>query len=130
MSTLEGVITIKRDVKIPDSRRGRSYIFDGLVTEESGTTIIEVKFIRNGPIHRLQDTINRIEGSLNFLPEVMRQNVKLLLIVVTDEDSIDINNIKNQLESLKKKPSIPIEVRLYKLEDLEKEFESLTKRST
>ena len=114
---------IKREVKALPGDRGRGYIYDGVVSEKDSTTIIEVKFVRNGPIHRLQDTINRIEGSLATMPESMRRNTKLLLAVATDQNDASIDRLYKQVELLKKKTPMPIEVRLYRLEDLEKEFE-------
>lgn len=112
---------IQREVKSFGLDRG--YIFDGVASDRSGTTIIEVKFVRNGLIHRLQDTINRIEGSVVALKNSNRVNVKLLLAVVTDQDSPRNERVEKQLADLKTKASIPIELRFYNLSDLEKEFE-------
>ncbi|MEA1933780.1 MAG: hypothetical protein U9N60_05030 [Thermodesulfobacteriota bacterium] len=80
-------------------------------------------FVRNGLIHRLQDTINRIEGSIANLNNSERCNIGLLLAVVTDQESPVNARIEQQLSELKKKALIPIELRFYNLSDLEKEFE-------
>lgn len=115
---------IIREVRAHSLERGSSYLYDGLVSEKDSTTIIEVKFVRNAPIHRLQDTINRIEGSLDSMPDSIRRNTKLLLAVATDQNDPGIDSrLHKQVEALKKKTPMPIELRLYRLEDLEKEFE-------
>ena len=112
---------IQREVKSPGIDRG--YIFDGVISDRSAMTIIEVKFVRNAIIHRLQDTINRIEGSLANLTNSERRNIKLLLAVVTDQEGSINGRIEQQLENLKKKVSFPIELRTYNMAELEKEFE-------
>lgn len=113
--------SIQREVKPLGVERG--YVFDGVISDRSGMKIIEVKFIRNGLIHRLQDTINRIEGSIANLKNSERCNIGLLLAIVTDQENPINARIEQQLSELKKKASIPIELRFYNLADLEKEFE-------
>ena len=112
---------IQREVKPLGVERG--YVFDGVISDRSAMTIIEVKFVRNAIIHRLQDTINRIEGSLSNLSNAERRNMKLLLAVVTDQEGSINDRITQQLENLKKKASFSIELRFYNLSELEKEFE-------
>ncbi len=112
---------IQREVKPLGVDRG--YVFDGIVFDRSAMTIIEVKFVRNAIIHRLQDTINRIEGSLANLSNSDRRKIKLLLAVVTDQEGSINERIAQQLEKLKIKASFSIELRCYNLSELEKEFE-------
>lgn len=121
---------IVRGVK-NDEGKGIGYIFDGFISEKSGATIIEVKYVRNGggtsPIHRLQDTVNRIERSVLLLPNSVQKNIRLLLAIVTDaEGEISMSRIQGQLDAVKSKATIPVEIRLYNLTDLENEIHSDT----
>ena len=113
---------ILRDVKAGGGDDRSGYIFDGMVTEKNRTIIIEVKFVRNGMIHRLEDTINRIQGSISALPSSVKNNVKLILAVAIDQKSMNMEKLHNQVAGLESRATIPVEVRLYKLEDLESEY--------
>lgn len=113
---------ILRDVKAGGGDDRSGYIFDGMVTENNRTTIIEVKFVRREMIHRLEDTINRIQGSVRSLPSSVKNNVKLILAVATDQKSMNMEKLHNQIARLESRATIPLEVRLYSLEDLESEY--------
>lgn len=111
---------IQREVKISNG-----YIFDGLVKDRNGMTAIEVKFLRDFSTNRLKDSISKIAESTRLLNDSDRKNFKLLLVVTTDQDKITFNEIKERIDRIKGYyPSLPIELRFYKLTDLEKEFEN------
>lgn len=114
-------VEIQREVKL--GSLGGRYIFDGLVKDKTGTTAIEVKFLRHGPIHRLKDSIYRIAESAKLLPDSDRKNFKILLAVATDQDKVNFERIRDQLDQIRKEFPFPIEVRFYNLADLEREYE-------
>ncbi len=110
---------IQREVKLGEN--GNRFIFDGLVKEKGNTVAIEVKFLRTGSMHRIKHTIDRIIANANFLQDFERKNFKILLVIVTDQTTMQVHKITEQLH--KDNYPVPIELRLYKLDELEKEFE-------
>jgi len=110
---------IQREVKLDE--KGNGFIFDGLVKEKGNTVAIEVKFLRTSSVRGIKHTIDRIIESTNFLPDSERKNFKILLVIVTDQTTIQLHKIKEQLHT--DNYIIPIELRLYNLDELEKEFE-------
>jgi len=110
---------IQREVKLGEN--GNRFIFDGLVKEKGNTIAIEVKFLRTGSMHRIMHTIDKIIASANFLPDSERKNFKILLVIVTDQTTIQAQKIKEQLH--RDNYLVPIELRFYNLDELEKEFE-------
>jgi len=110
---------IQREIKLGNN--GNRYIFDGLVKEKGNTIAIEVKFFRTGSVTRLKHSIDRIIASANFLPDIEKKNFRILFIIVTDQEKFSLDNIKKRFTL--NEYIVPVELRLYNLNELEKEFE-------
>jgi hypothetical protein len=113
---------IQREVKL-NSLAGR-YIFDGIVREKGITTLIEVKYLRNALSsgRHLRDTLGRIQQGVKLLPAVQTANFRVLLAVATDEGVVSPRQIAEQIDHYRDQFSFPIEIRLYNIADLEREF--------
>ncbi|WP_200587597.1 hypothetical protein [Stutzerimonas stutzeri] len=114
--------TIQREVKL--GTLGGRYIFDGIVRDKGVTTIIEVKYARNGFMSSMhfKETMSRIQEAAKLLPNEQTSNLRVLLAIATDEVSTSRGRIESIIERLRGESPFPIEVRFYSLADLEREF--------
>ena len=112
---------IQREVKL--GSLGGRYIFDGIVRDKGVTTVIEVKFIRHGMISGMQirESFARIQESAKLLPAEQTTNLRVLLAIASDESDVSQERVANQIERYRGDFSFPIEVRFYKLADLERD---------
>ena len=113
---------IQREVKL-GSLSGR-YIFDGIVRDKGVTTVIEVKFVRQivQPSMLLKELFRRIRETAKLLPSDQATNFRVLLAIASDEDTLNQDRVTAQIDLYRRDFAFPIEVRFYKLADLEREF--------
>jgi hypothetical protein len=112
---------IQREVRVnsPNSR----FIFDGIVYDKGVTTVIDVKLLRQAtPGPRLRETLHRIYESVKGLPELQRENFRVLLAIVVDDEIPNHDRILTEIEQYRGELPFPIEVRFYRLSDLESEL--------
>lgn len=110
---------IRREVRV----HGQSsrYIFDGVVYDKGVTTVIEVKLLRGASMFpRLRETFRKIHDSVKDFPENRRDNLRLLLALAVDE-TINGDHILSMIDQYRTEFPFPIEVRFYKLSDIERE---------
>jgi hypothetical protein len=112
---------IQREVRLGDVRGG--YIFDGIVRDKGVTTIIEVRFVRsNFMLVKLRESLRRIQESAKFLPAEQGANFRVLLAIASGEDSPSQDRMAVEIDRFRNEFPFPIEVRFYKIADLEREF--------
>ncbi len=113
---------IQREVKI-DSL-GKHFIFDGIVREKGITTFIEVKYFRNAYVAgmQLQETLKRIEEAAKHLPNEQTEKFRVLLALATSEDFERKSQFMEKIKHYQNEFSFPIDVRLFSLAELEREF--------
>lgn len=114
---------IQREVKL--GAIGGRYIFDGIVREKGVTTVIEVKFLRHALMAgaQLRDTLARIQQSVKLLPAEQTANFRVLLALASDEWTASQERVIAQIDQFRSEFAFPIEVRLYNLAELEREFD-------
>ena len=113
---------VQRDVRF--SGTGASLVFDGLVVEDSRVTAIEVKFFGGQAElgRRTREVLHSMTSRLQQLPQAMRSRFSLILAVATDAPSSQLNQLSEKLSSLMAKASFPVQVRVFNLDELEREF--------
>ena len=113
---------IQREVKVGNAE-GR-YIFDGIVRDKGITTVIEVKFLRSGviPTMQLKHTLARIQQVFKQQPLEQAGHFRVLLALAIESSDADSERIQSQIDRLRVEFSFPIEVRFYRLDDLERDF--------
>lgn len=113
---------IQREVRVGGPNR--TLILDGIVRENGVTTIIEVKLWRpGGSVQRIREALLRLAAGL-ALP-IFADGARLMLVVVTTGD-VDRDRIVAKLNSFEFSQDlrlhVPLDIRIYKLEELEREF--------
>lgn len=113
---------IQREVKVGDT--GLKYIFDGIVRDKGITTAIEVKVLRDARMSgiQLRQSLSRIQEAVHMLPSEQTGNFRVLLALAFDGEAATLEPTNLQINRLRENFPFPIEVRYYKLEDLEREF--------
>lgn len=106
---------IQRDVKL--GSLSDSYFFDGIVRDKGVTTVVEVKFLREGKLSEMQlkETFSRINETVKFLPNEQATNLRVLLVIASDDNSFNQESIGEQIDSYRNELSFPVEVRFYNL---------------
>ena len=114
--------SVRRDVRF--ATPGRAFIFDGVVMNDEKVTAIEVKYFRSARTitPRFREVFHSILGAAEQLPDSVRNNFTLILAVATDAPSSDHDELVKRLQSLIGITPFPVEVRVFSLEELEKEF--------
>lgn len=113
---------IQREVKVGNAE-GR-YIFDGIVRDKGITTVIEVKYLRSGmmPTVQLRHTLARIQQVSKQQPLEQAGNFRVLLALAVEGSDVEPERVQSQINRLRDEFSFPIEVRFYRLDDLERDF--------
>jgi len=113
---------IQREVKVGNAE-GR-YIFDGIVHDKGITTVIEVKFFHSGmmPTMQLRRTLVRIQQVSKQQPLEQAGNFRVLLALAIESSDSKPDRIESQINRLRDEFSFPIEVRFYRLDDLQRDF--------
>ena len=113
---------VRRDVRF--ATPGRNFIFDGVVMNENKVTAIEIKYFRNsGSIEpRFKDVFHKILDAAERLPDSVRSRFTLILAVAADAPRAEHYELMDKLSSLVGITSFPVQVRVFSLEELEKEF--------
>lgn len=113
---------IQREVKVGNAE-GR-YIFDGIVRDKGITTVIEVKFLRSGlmPMIQLKHTLTRIRLASKQQPLEHAGNFRVLLALALEGSDVEADRVQTQINRVRDEFPFPIEVRFYKLDDLERDF--------
>lgn len=115
---------VSRDMRL--RQMGRTIIFDGLIVNEQRVIAIEVKYFRDitRVTPRFREKFQRLFDSAGSLPETMKNRFSLILAVVTEVASSDHEQqqLLKRLNDLVGVTPIPVEVRIFSLEELEKEF--------
>lgn len=103
---------------------GAKYIFDGVLLSQNKATAIEVKYFKDirMVVPRLKMTIEKLSTAFANIPDSMKERFSVILAVVTDQPSEDFPNIDMRLLSLLEGIPFPVQVRLFNLEELEREF--------
>lgn len=114
---------IQREVKL--GTLGVHYIFDGIVRDKGVTTIIEVKFVRNGFIQttHIKETLARIQKAVKLLPKEQSSDFRVLLAIATEEVNTTQEKVVSQIEGISIDFYFPIDVRFFSLAELEREFQ-------
>ena len=114
---------IQREVKLPGSD-GEQYILDGIVRHKGVTTVIEVKYFLNDVSIRLvARALTRIQAAVRFLPKEQSSNIRVLFAMVSEQmDDKMKARIESRIERIRRSSPLPIDVRLFSLLDLEREF--------
>ncbi len=96
------------------------FIFDGAIELNNVIHFVEVKYTRTKAIYRLINVVKRLEKAIATLDLWTRNKARIVLVIVTDQD---VDKVKRQryLERVKD-IVILVDVRFYKLGDLEEEF--------
>lgn len=114
--------SVRRDVRF--STPSRNFIFDGVVMNDDKVTAIEVKYFRSARAisPRFREVFHGILDAAERLPDSVRNHFKLVLAVATDAPGSDHDELVKRLHSLIGITPFPVEVRVFSLEELEKEF--------
>ena len=118
---------IQREIKILNS--GTKYIFDGIVRDKGVTTVIEVKFLRRAMLSSTQSipirhSLHQIQQISKSLPLERAGSFRVLLALAVDDGNVNQELVASQIDSFRNEFSFPIEVRFYKLTELEPEFKT------
>ena len=118
---------IQREIKILNS--GTKYIFDGIVRDKGVTTVIEVKFLRGAMLSSTQSipirhSLHQIQQISKSLPLERAGSFRVLLALAVDDGNVNQELVASQIDSFRNEFSFPIEVRFYKLTELEPEFKT------
>lgn len=115
--------TIKSDMVF--SYNNNKFMFDGVV--ETNTTIeaIEVKLFTNENVSpgRLMRVFALAEGISEMVKKDGGKKFKLILAAVTDNNIINANLLKDNLNSIAARYRIDTEIRLYSLSELQSVFD-------
>lgn len=113
---------VRKDVRFHTS--GRNFIFDGIVMTDEKVTAIEVKYFRDvrSVAPRFKEVFHSILDAAERLPESLRNRFSLVLAAATDAPTADHEQLVKRLSSLIGITPFPVEVRVFSLEELEREF--------
>lgn len=113
---------IQRDMRF--TTPGRNFIFDGVVITNEKITAIEVKYFRDAKSipNRFKEVFNGILESVEQLPDSQKSHLSLVLAVATDAPAEDHEQLSKRLYSLINVTPFPVEVRIFSLEELEREL--------
>lgn len=112
----------QRDVSLRN--RSSVVMFDAVFDRPNGIIVVEVKFFsKRIAMVRMQEAIQRIEKSLQALPQKVRQNTRLILAVAHEIPEEHIESVRRNLESIAASSTITVEVRMFSLPELLKELE-------
>lgn len=114
---------VQRDVRF--SATGGTFVFDGIVIDDSKVTAIEVKYFRDRVdlSRRTREVLHTMTYRLQQLPESMRVHFSLILAVATDRPSSEFAQLGEKLSASMVNPSFPVQVRVFNLDELEREFD-------
>ncbi|WP_432735714.1 hypothetical protein [Maridesulfovibrio sp. FT414] len=96
------------------------FVFDGAITSPDGIKFIEVKYARKSTMNRLNDSIRAMEKGISYLDDTTKKKAKFILAIVTEEEYPQ-TLLHKYFERIKELPA-SVDLRLFKLSDLEKEF--------
>lgn len=113
---------VRRDMRF--TTPGRNFIFDGVVITKEKVTAIEVKYFRDARsiANRFKEVFYAILDAAERLPDEMRNRFSLVLAVATDAPAEDHERLAKRLYSLIGVTPFPVDVRIFSLEELEREF--------
>lgn len=98
---------------------GISYLFDAIFNHKSGPILVEIKLLpEKAYIRRLSETLRKIEQAVLAIPDYLRLNVRVLLVLVHEQSNIDAVRIKNQINQIVNSCSVQVEIRMYNLKVL------------
>lgn len=110
---------IQREVKILGT--GDLGVFDGAIIEPKTMTLIEVKYTRTSflPSYLIRDILYRAILAVQKSKEIGGPaDIRVLLIVVTDQVGTDQQRFKARMEGLLKDAPVPVEIRFYEFDEL------------
>jgi hypothetical protein len=102
--------------------RGTTVVFDGVIEKNNMIIAIEIKIVSNS--HTIRRAIVRVVERLSDIikESSISNNFSLLMVIVTDSITQDyhlaLQKMDNQIESF----PFPVNVQLFSLEELKKEF--------
>lgn len=104
--------------------RDTSYLYDGVLLSDDRTTAIEVKYFKDIRmiIPRLRMTIERLSTTFEKLPDSMKERFSVIIAIATDQASENFPNLDKRLPTLLEGTPFQVQIRLFNLEELEKEF--------
>lgn len=113
---------IRRDMRFDTP--GRKFVFDGVILGEDKVTAIEIKYFRDARSipNRFRDVFHGILDAAQRLPDTTRERFSLILAVATDAPSSDHEQLIKRLYALIGVTPFPVDIRVFSLEELEKEF--------
>lgn len=113
---------VRRDMRF--TTPGRNFIFDGVVITNEKVTAIEVKYFRDARsvANRFKEVFHGILDAGERLPDSMRNRFSLVLAVATDAPAEDHDQLAKRLYALIGITPFPVDVRVFSLEELEREF--------
>lgn len=99
--------------------RDSKFMFDAVFNRPDGVIVVEVKlFSKQIPMGRMRETINRIEDSLQNLPESVQKNARLILAIAHEMSEEIAERFKKELEDIVSNSRITIEVRMFSVSEL------------
>jgi len=113
---------VRRDMRFVT--HGRNFLFDGVIVTDEKVTVIEVKYFRDARYiaDRFKEVFHGIISAAERLPDSMRDRLCLVLAVATDAPTEDREQLSKRLYSMIEITPFPVDVRIFSLEELEREF--------
>ena len=109
---------------VADESGGRQTILDAVGFDGDREIILEIKYIENKN-HALIVTRSAIQYlSVYFIsrPQVRRQKIRMFVIIVCGDDSIDPPSLQGELRNSAVPANLPVEFRVFKLSELTDKF--------
>lgn len=112
---------VKRNINIAGSR---DFLFDGLIVDNKQANLIEVKYMKDARniAPRLKLTIDRMIRAYIDFPKNAQDNTKLIIAIATDSEEYEFPKAKDRALQMLSSIPFPIELRIFNLPALEKEF--------
>lgn len=112
-----------RDMKY-FSKQGRKIYLDGIIQNRGKITAIEIKYIPNAQLDAAGFilTYEPIHNLIQSLEEVNDPNLALILALVSDVAIKNPNNILDSLHHFTVNTQLPVEIKIFSIEELENEF--------
>lgn len=111
--------SIKRQVALG---KDKDNVFDGIIIKGNVLTMIEIKLFRRSgfPNRSIEKIVTQAEIA-KLLFSLKNQEMRLIIAIVIDFDETN-NKMRDRISRLIGNPSIPVDVRYFKLSDLKQRF--------
>ena len=114
----EFMVPAKRELAL----RGKvesGYLFDAVFEDKRGLIIVEIKFLSERILmRRLNETLHKIEKAILSMPDSTRHNARVLLAFAHEMPTGKVENIRMKIVQMANSVVVPVEIRIYHLEEL------------